>query len=189
MAARRKTAAALIGPADDWWYNACVNYMPDHIWAYATGYKEAADVLVAKALEKRYHLDTFVYPILFLYRHYLELRMKELIKSGNSAISKPVRVPNDHRLDNLWGVCRRILLEVWPDGDEYLRSTDKCIREFSKIDPTSEAFRYSRLRRGQKSLQGVTHINLRKIRDVMEEVSALLDGASYGIDEYRRFVP
>jgi hypothetical protein len=31
----------------DWWNNACVNFLPDHLSGCAEGYKEAADILVS----------------------------------------------------------------------------------------------------------------------------------------------
>jgi hypothetical protein len=183
--ARRKPVG-IFAPAADWWHNACLNYLPDQLCAYADGYKEAADAVVEHALEHQYHLDTFVYPILFLYRHHLELRLKELIQNGGFLLGRRTKVPRDHRLDNLWAPCRRILEKAWPESRAELKSIDRCIREFSRVDPSSEAFRYSRTKCGKKTLEGITHVNLRYVRDVMAEVTGLLNGASIGIAEYRR---
>ncbi|HMK50182.1 MAG TPA: hypothetical protein VK435_09020, partial [Thermodesulfovibrionales bacterium] len=69
----------LFQSADDWWHNACLNYMHDSWPAYIIGYKKAADILVRHIKQKRRSQDTLVYPIIFLYRQYLELAIKNLI--------------------------------------------------------------------------------------------------------------
>lgn len=185
---RKQNRANLFGPAEDWWHNACLNYLPDQLNAYATGYKDAGDIVADHAIRHRYGLDTLIYPILFLYRHYLEIRIKEIIQQGNRLLRGKAPAPHGHRLINLWEACSRIITKVWPEEEsgESVRSINRCIRELSRVDPTSEAFRYSRLRKGRKSLAGITHINVRHVRDVMAEVSRLLDGASLGISEYRQ---
>jgi hypothetical protein len=180
----------LFAPADDWQHNACINYLPDSIHAYADGYKEAAEIVVGHAISRRAANDTLVYPILFLYRHYLELRLKELIASGSVLIGKRIRPPADHRLDNIWGVCRPILKKISPqEPANSFKTIGECIKEFARFDASSQSFRYSRSRNGQRSLEGVTHINLRNVRDTMSKVSGLLDGASMAILEYRTFRP
>jgi len=55
--------------------------------AYASGYLEAANLLVEKALETGQRTDTLIYPVAFLYRHYLELRLKEITIQGGELIS------------------------------------------------------------------------------------------------------
>ena len=41
---------------------------------YCMGYKEASDLLIKEAIESRNikELDTFIFPVIFLYRQYLE---------------------------------------------------------------------------------------------------------------------
>ena len=62
------------------------------------GYKNSADNLVDIALEKADNktLDTYIFPILFLYRHSLEISLK-LIYYGFFG-----KVPKGHELDKLW---------------------------------------------------------------------------------------
>lgn len=45
---------------------------------YAMGYKRAGDILVQYVADNDWDQDFLVYPITFLYRQYLELRLKEL---------------------------------------------------------------------------------------------------------------
>ena len=66
----------------DWRFNACLNWTNDTLELYVIGYKEAADKLVENIMDTPRYQDTLVFPICFLYRQYIELRLKELIKSG-----------------------------------------------------------------------------------------------------------
>src|SRR6266478_1683118 len=54
---------------------------------YAIGYKDAADALIERVLEKNFGADLQIYPIAFLYRHYLELRLKQLLICGGRVVS------------------------------------------------------------------------------------------------------
>lgn len=56
---------------------------------YAIGYKEAADALIDRAVEKDYSADMQFYPIAFLYRQYLELRLKQLLITGGYVVPLP----------------------------------------------------------------------------------------------------
>jgi hypothetical protein len=58
--------------------NACVNYLDglDPMEAACWGYREAAEVLLAEVMERGGTLDTLIYPIVFNWRHYVELRLK-----------------------------------------------------------------------------------------------------------------
>lgn len=60
----------LFSTQEDWWNNACMNWSSSGWSLYASGYKEAADALVTKVEERSTNQDTFVYPVLFLYRQY-----------------------------------------------------------------------------------------------------------------------
>lgn len=152
---------------------------------YAAGYREAASVLVGHIESRRRHQDALVYPILFLYRQYLELKLKSLIRDVRGLLENPGRVPQTHKIDELWNTCRPLLLEIEPKGDKELQRIDALITEFSRIDPTSTAFRYPEDRSGGASLPGVSRINLRHVRDLMEDGADLFDAADSMVDVYR----
>jgi hypothetical protein len=171
--------------ADDWWHNACLNWAPFKWDYYATGYKSAADLLVENTMTSRAHLDTHVFPIVFLYRQYLELRLKELVVSGRSLVDRSGKQKLDHKLEPLWAELRGIIEHVWPDeGPEDLDAIQDYIAQFSAVDPTSTAFRYPTAKDGSPSLPDVRHINLRQLYLVMASVAQLLEGVSSAIDVY-----
>jgi predicted nucleotidyltransferase len=49
------------------------------------------------------------------------------------------------------------------------------ITEFVKVDPESFAFRYPKDKNGNKNLEGIKYINLRKLHDQMEILKDKLD--------------
>jgi len=169
----------------DWWHNACLNRFHDNWSLYADGYKRAGDLLVEYIKDARSDQDFLVYPIVFLYRQYLELRLKELIRDGNQLLDVPQEFPKHHKIDKLWGQCRRILEQVWPEGPtEDLDAVEECIRQFSEKDPSSIAFRYPTDKDGNPSLPDLRYINLRNLSEVMARIGSLLDGSSDGISAY-----
>ena len=83
-----------------------------------------------------------------------------------------------------------IIEKVWPeDPAENLDAVEKCIRQFSEIDHTSQKFRYPTDKSGNPSLPGLSLINLRNFAEVVTRTGSLLDGVSMGISvalEYKR---
>src|SRR5262249_24682285 len=104
------------------------------------GYKEAADILVTKAVEDRPSSYMLLYPILFCYRHFLELSLKYVIVSYGRQAGVP---PNtkDHDLDLLWPAFRQVLAYFGVGDEAALTTVEAVIAEFAKIDRDSFTFR------------------------------------------------
>jgi len=169
----------------DWWHNACLNFLPDQWNLYAVGYKRAADLLVECVGQTRRHQDTLVYPIVFLYRQYLELRLKELIRNGSLLFDIHRKILRHHKIKELWMQCRKILeKEEFGCSSNDLDAIEECIHHFSEKDPYSMAFRYPTDKNGNRTLPGLTNINLRNIAEVVERIASLLDAASTCISYY-----
>jgi hypothetical protein len=169
---------------DDWWMNARLDIYGVHWDTYARGYKCAADALVEHAAKHKHELDSLVYPIIFLYRHYLELRMKELILTGSRLPDVAVREGwrNTHDLTCLWGCCRQVLQKVWPEGPKRdLDAVQNCIQQLAQVDAKSEVFRYPSGRQGESFETKPSHINLRNFAEVVGRVAGLLDSAGMGV--------
>lgn len=174
----------LFTTADDWQNNACLTFGADRWWPYVVGYKEAADLLVSTIDRTQRHQDTMVFPIVFLYRHYLELGLKNLIRQGRRLLDVDRPVPQGHRIDELWRICSALLQEISPDDAiEAQQHIGRLIDEFCQIDATSTAFRYPVDINGNPSLSGLAALNLRNLRDVMAKIAVILNGASDQIDE------
>jgi hypothetical protein len=170
---------------DDWWHNACLNYLSGEWHAYAEGYKEAADALAEHVKENRGLLDLLILPIVFLYRQYLEIRLKQLIKDGRVLLDDVPDFPKTHRLDILWDQCRSVLSRVETIPTQDLTAISEAIGQFCEVDPTSQAFRYPTTRDGQQSLPtGLHYINLRNLADVMQRIGGFFEGAAMMVSVY-----
>ncbi|MBI2412576.1 MAG: hypothetical protein HYV24_05145 [Deltaproteobacteria bacterium] len=172
-------------PVEDGWSNAILNFGNDGWSIYAIGYQDAANILVAHIEEQEHHQDALVYPILFLYRQYLELALKGLIRNGRRLQNNREPFPQTHDIGSLWQICSQLLHEISPnDSVEEVRQIGRLISEFCKVDPQSMAFRYPEDRKGISSLTGMPHINIRRVRDVIGRIATIIDGADAKISEH-----
>lgn len=173
---------------DDWYHNACLNVLHDNLDLYVTGYKEAGDRLVKSTMEDRSHQDALVFPTVFLYRQYIELRLKQLIYKGNQLLDMHSSFPKHHHIDKLWQECKSILKLIDPQTtDQYFDALERCILEFANADPSSTAFRYHIDKKDHPSVPDLRYINVRNLAEVMARIDSFLDAVymsiSVSIDE------
>lgn len=167
----------LFSTQEDWWNNARINWSPSTWDLYASGFKEAADTLVDKVEKRELTQDTIVYPTLFLYRQYIELKLKIVIQALRKLQGVGSEFPKGHNIANLWTDAEKLIIKNFPENSKTaLIETGRLIQEFSNVDPKSTAFRYPVDNSGDPSLPGMTHINLRNVRDVMAKIAMLLNG-------------
>jgi hypothetical protein len=172
------------------WLNAYIKQHPDINWAlYIFGYKQAADILVDYLENNDMDANTLVFPVVFLYRQYLELQLKQIIRDGNALLDRGLDFPKTHKLNELWGQCKGIILEVYPENSEQdlndLEIVEQCILEFSDKDPSSMAFRYPTDKSDQSSLpDNLRYIDLQNLAKVVDKINSLLVGIGTGISEY-----
>lgn len=175
----------LLASDSDWHNNACLNYMPDHGTAYTEGYRRAADILINHIDESGRDQDFLVYPVLFLYRHHLELLIKQIIGLALALAEDPDKhqyKKDDHNLNNLWPLAQKLILEV---DDSYRPSDFKIVKEVVKAlhqaDERATDFRYARRNDGIRSLEGIHYVNTSRFGEKMGEASDLLDGVDNGL--------
>jgi len=170
---------------EDWMNNACLGWSRDEWDAYGEGYKRAADILVLHVMETQQGQDYLVFPVVFLYRQYLEVRLKHLLRDGFRLHDISEGLPGTHRLMAVWQRCRPLIEQVWPEGPRQdLDAVQEVIEQFDRKDPGSTAFRYPVDRDGNRSLPTKERLNLRQMAEVMERTAALLDACSTGFQEY-----
>lgn len=179
----------------DWWYNAHLNFSGKGWEAYASGYKEAADSLARRFLKNWQGNDILTYPMVFLYRHYLELRLKQVIVLGQKLLDQPINIQDkileDHRLGKLWKLCLEILEALgkngfWPeDPVEKLDCVGKLIEEFHAKDPAAINFRYPVTKKSEGSkptLPSLNRIGVRNLYKVMQRLDSFFTAQVVGID-------
>jgi hypothetical protein len=148
----------------------------EHDWHHhVTGYKDAADVLLAHLENTGRDVRKLGPPIVFLYRHHLELSLKQLARQCGRLLGREGVVPLSHKLDDLWRLCLSLLLDLSVGGidAEEIKQTTRLIDEFCRTDQTSETFRYPEDKEGYPSLSG--DIELERIREVVGKISLLLE--------------
>lgn len=171
-------ADTLFSTGEDWWNNACLNWSSSDWTLYASGYKEAADVLVQEVEKRSASLDTLVYPVLFLYRQYLELQLKVMTRTVRRLLDRDPVMPTGHRIELLWRDLDALLREAFPDeSTQELVDLGRLIQQFAAVDPLATAFRYPVDKSGNPSLPGMRYLNLRNVKEVMAKMAMLLGGA------------
>ena len=181
---------SLFDSEGEFWSNVSLNYHFDGWSAYAVGYKEAADVIIQSITDSQRTFGPLVYPLMQLYRHYLELEFKGLILASQKLLYKTRSFPKSHNLITLWNQCNELLREVSPgDSEDSLDAITKLMGEFSEIDPFSTAFRYPVDRDGNKSLPILEYIDIPNVAKVMNKISMLLEGAEAQIDHFQSCMP
>lgn len=115
----------------------------DNWYKYILGYKDAADILVDKIIYDASIQEFLAFPTIFLYRHFVELSLKSIIRDGYKLYNIAADYRQIHFLDDLWKDCRAIIEKNWPlEYYEILDATENIIKELSKIDSTSFETRY-----------------------------------------------
>ena len=173
--------------AEDWWHNAVVGYRGGNWAPYVDGYRTAADRLVEVAAADRAVLDTVIYPIVFLYRQYLELSLKAMIRDLDVLLEHNRRPPKHHCLPRLFDRFRSTFSEFFSNIGESMPDVSRIalvIDEFHVADPGSVVFRYPTDEDGQPS-QSYGHINVRVLRDRVAEVAEEVDGFLFALSVYQ----
>jgi hypothetical protein len=175
----------LFTSADDWQCNARLNWSDDPLELYAIGYKEAADILVKQVMETAFHQDALVYPICFLYRQYIELRLKEIIQSGRKLLDEKGSFPKHHKIQTLFATVKEVIKGVFQNEKEpNLSLPEHVISEFSKLDPDSSSFRYPTDKSGMSLISAISHINMRHLYEYIGKFAEDMDAISFSISVY-----
>ena len=157
-------------------------YQDHYGWEYhIVGYRRAADILVEHILRGDASREYFVYPVVFLYRQYLELRMKRIIVEGQALFGEEPAFPATPTLEPLWGQCSEVIRRVWPQnhGSGDRAAIASIIRQLDVADQDAMVFRYPAGNPAMKG--GVCRIDIRTLAEVMDTLAGCLDGAAASI--------
>ncbi len=111
---------------------------------YSEGYKEAGNKLYEYCVENAFYGNLMIYPLIFTYRHFVEIRLKELIIMGYRYLDEAKDFHDEHSLMKLWNVYRKEIIEKITDDipKEDLDNVQRIIAQFADEDPDSMSFRY-----------------------------------------------
>lgn len=181
-----ETSLLFTGEADDYRLIA----MPvsgEHGWpSYEQGYLMAAQQVLTRIVNTGSDQDFLVYPLVFLYRQYLELQLKLVLHLGRELYGGRGAPMNTHSLTALWDVAVGYIHRTWPDDRQNTTPIRADLEEFNCLDRGSYAFRYPVGTTLEPSLpENLTRFNVVAFAQHAEEIGEYLESASEGMWVHR----
>mgnify|MGYP000851338935 CR=1 FL=1 len=161
---------------------------------FAIGYLDAANILAEDLLEKEEsHRDNEGYPILFLYRHALELFLKwlvfkmELITEWQKMKKITDLINCKHELDSLMKEVLRLIQNTSCDYDKelgcFVKKLETLVKEFNDLDPGSFFFRYSINKQGGALSEESVCIRIGDVRDAFKDFKLNIEALNCFLQE------
>jgi len=160
-----------------------VHYRDGSMERYISGYRLAAEHLSHRLVDVGPEQHELVYPVVFLYRHYIELQLKSIVNDGRILLCLGDGFPEHHRLRELWDLARqlmqRVVVKIHRSAGSYLSSQNMAtistaIADFEAIDPRALSFRYPALGNKIDCLDGGDFIEVEVLSQRMRNVSEKL---------------
>lgn len=171
-------------PGDDAWP---ANSVGEREYRIAEGYKMAGDMLIENFLGNARDYDNLLYPILFCYRHFVEIRLKQIIdKHGPWTDVTLADKDRNHKLPNLWKLFVQIASVYGNDPEsEAVLAIKSMIDELEIFDARAEAFRYAKDKKGELIPLEFSTIDIANVREVMNGIANFLECAQLDFDHKR----
>ena len=173
--------------------NADIGWMHNKSPFYNDGYKTAAREL-STDYEKRdvREKDTLVFPIIFLYRQYIELTLKDLIREIDLKLKfeRTDRILSHHALLPLWDEALKQYKEHIKVNNISLVFTPplanerKIVNQLNQIDEGSFSFRYATDKLGNESLNNIDYISVNNFKSQIELVVIYLEKMTDTLCDY-----
>jgi hypothetical protein len=181
--------------SQDWPLNACIEQWGDVDRAYIVGFHTAALQLTESMCENPSDQDTVVYPILYLYRHHIEMLLKSILRLSVEFLDEPIsgnlrRKLEQHDVQQLWRaieprlnpICERAQHNSIPLEDK--QGITAYMQQLNDYDPSGVSFRYGRERDMSRTIpENVVRINIRTFAFHMEKLSNYLNGLNGWLDD------
>jgi hypothetical protein len=146
--------------------------------AYILGYSRAAQALFEHSTScTRISADYLIFPLAYLWRHYVELALKQIIVLGKRFNQEPPSSTTSSHLLDLWKAAKPYIVEHCSEDVPEMSNVQTNIEEIERLD------RYvtSALRQqfGNEVMAGPPHapqqINLRVLQQAMLALSNFFD--------------
>lgn len=174
----------------------CPKEYQNSLWyRYAVGYKDAALLIIDNlSLSDSELSKEIIFPIFYLFRHFTELLLKQIIAEYASLVGNRIEIPKTHNLLTLWNkvkpICKDVLfIKLEAKGSHYrttmsedsLKIMDSYIIELNKYDKHATAFRFPVDQSGTISLKVGFSVPLNSIKDRINTVFNTLDHITFAI--------
>ena len=165
-----------------WKLNAFVGEPRGSFERYAVGYLKAGKLIMDWLEQNLRDQDYLVYPLAFLFRHYIELRLKEIYISACQYLDEEQDIPKHHEIMNLWksamGKIKHIDVGDTTDMEKHI---ERVVKSYSQIDRLSTSFRYPIDKKNNPSLDARSLIKIKRFGDETVELSEELEAISIAI--------
>jgi len=158
-------------------YNACVgkNGGPYTYGDYCRGYFFAARTLAEKVVAERRNLDISIYPMFYMYRHAIELGLKQVWATNSYINSGERNVMGGHNLKEIWKKLKPKLLILEEIENETIDIMDKIINDIYELDHLAEEFRFPESLDKKLYLQDKSHINILALFKTMQVAENVIE--------------
>ena len=171
---------------------------------YGEAFHDAARVLARSLARRRAHKNGDVLPVLFLYRHAIELSAKAVVLSGNRLMSLTGEGRNQsevfddfkkwkHRLIPILPAIERVFTYAnwdwfWPNSEvETFANVKAIFEDLELIDPQSFTFRYPTSLQGERSVRVDIRFGLTTTINTLDDLIEALQTSVFGLDaEYTK---
>ncbi|CUQ24058.1 hypothetical protein [Bacteroides thetaiotaomicron] len=149
----------------------------DTFFSYSEGYRLAGESLFGEIQENEYCYKRFLtYPMIFCYRQFIELRLKELIFLGRRIIDLSDEVKITHSISRLFEIYA---IDILPNIDtnidiKLFEVISRIINELENIDNNSMSFRYPVLKNLTPSIT-LPNMDINNFKIVMDRLSNFFD--------------
>lgn len=164
--------------------NSDIGWMNNKSPFYNEGYKSAARELTNGYANRPVNeKDVLVFPIVFLYRQYIELTLKDLIRDLDNKLSytRTDKILAQHKLLPLWDAAIKqydshiksekisLVFTSTPNKERII------VNEFNQIDEDSFSFRYASDKQGNETLKELRYISLTNFKIQIELVVTYIE--------------
>ena len=151
--------------------------------AYIIGYFRGAESLSEECLKEEGSKDYLIYPILFLYRHFIELSLKNIIEEMCTVaeIEKPP-LTREHRITVILQDFEKIYTEICKE----MKDLRRCVNEYAKIDPDSTRFRYAKDQNGKETVH-LKYIDLKRTQGSLKNIEKIFDMFGEQIHQWKDY--
>jgi hypothetical protein len=187
------------GNRGDWKLNACISHWGEVGYPYKSGFRKAALKLAEEVCARPIDQDLMIYPIVYLYRHHVELVLKDIFRHGAALLdhvptAEEEKALGRHDLIPLWDMVRPQLSPICNlEGEAELPAEDiegvtSYVQQIWQRDPDGQRFRYATIKQKKpnapkgtiehrRSLdEDLTLVNIRLFAIHLEKLANYLDG-------------
>ncbi len=164
--------------------------------ALSDAFKNSADIIIEE-LNKDESPRTGIefFPIAYLYRHSLELKMKGIIQISiqRGAISiqenESKELLGRHNLSKLFKKVKDIIMKTWTSPNreekEQLEGSEKIVEDFHKIDEGGQNLRYPKTKKGEPAMspEAISMVDLLSLKENFHKLNNYLEGCEVGIEK------